>query len=265
MIEFDVLPDAATARAAAARARLRGRPRRAARSTLDEGLDHFAGEAYADVELDVDLKLPGYERGWSRRCAEHGLADRTLVSTMYGDSLRAPAPRSRPGCDSAGRCRACGATTRSSLLAPCPPTRCSHGRAPAAAARGGPAACARALRRGDGALAARHAARSWTPCASAGGELYVWTVDDAAPDRAARGARRRRRHHERPAAVRPAAGLAGRATARAGPSPRGRWPPCSPRGRPRWSGAPPRSPRAAASPPPSGACRARAGARATRT
>ena len=30
--------------------------------TLDEGLDHFAGEAYNGVELDVDLKLPGYER-----------------------------------------------------------------------------------------------------------------------------------------------------------------------------------------------------------
>ena len=29
---------------------------------LDEGLDLFAGEAYAGVELDVDLKLPGYER-----------------------------------------------------------------------------------------------------------------------------------------------------------------------------------------------------------
>ena len=29
--------------------------------TLDQGLDHFAGEAYG-VELDVDLKAPGYER-----------------------------------------------------------------------------------------------------------------------------------------------------------------------------------------------------------
>src|SRR5437764_184822 len=29
---------------------------------LEEGLDHFAGEAYAGVELDVELKLPGYER-----------------------------------------------------------------------------------------------------------------------------------------------------------------------------------------------------------
>ena len=30
--------------------------------TLDEGLDHFAGAAYSGVELDVDMKLPGYER-----------------------------------------------------------------------------------------------------------------------------------------------------------------------------------------------------------
>ena len=30
--------------------------------SLEQGLDHFAGEAYAGVELDVDLKLPGYER-----------------------------------------------------------------------------------------------------------------------------------------------------------------------------------------------------------
>ncbi len=30
--------------------------------TLEEGLAHFAGEAYAGVELNVDLKVPGYER-----------------------------------------------------------------------------------------------------------------------------------------------------------------------------------------------------------
>ena len=29
---------------------------------MEEGLDHFAGEAYAGVTLDVDLKLPGYEQ-----------------------------------------------------------------------------------------------------------------------------------------------------------------------------------------------------------
>ena len=31
------------------------------RLTLAEGLALFAGEAYAGIELDVDLKLPGYE------------------------------------------------------------------------------------------------------------------------------------------------------------------------------------------------------------
>src|ERR1700716_3952759 len=30
--------------------------------TLDEGLDHLVTDAYAGVELDVDLKRPGYER-----------------------------------------------------------------------------------------------------------------------------------------------------------------------------------------------------------
>jgi len=55
--------------------------------TLDEGLDHFAGEAYADVELDVDLKLPGYEREVVEGLLERGLADRALISSHYLDSL----------------------------------------------------------------------------------------------------------------------------------------------------------------------------------
>jgi glycerophosphoryl diester phosphodiesterase len=55
--------------------------------TLDEGLDHFAGEAYADVELDVDMKLPGYEREVVEGLAARGLSDRVLISTMYPDSL----------------------------------------------------------------------------------------------------------------------------------------------------------------------------------
>src|SRR5439155_23546917 len=55
--------------------------------TLEEGLDHFAGEAYADVELDVDLKLPGYEREVVEGLAERGLLDRSIVSTTYRESL----------------------------------------------------------------------------------------------------------------------------------------------------------------------------------
>src|SRR3954470_14654543 len=55
--------------------------------TLDEGLDHFAGEAYSNVELDVDLKLPGYEREVVEGLAARGLVERSLISTMYPESL----------------------------------------------------------------------------------------------------------------------------------------------------------------------------------
>ncbi len=55
--------------------------------TLEEGLEHFAGEAYAGVELDVDLKLTGYEREVVDGLARHGLTERSLVSTMYPQSL----------------------------------------------------------------------------------------------------------------------------------------------------------------------------------
>jgi glycerophosphoryl diester phosphodiesterase len=55
--------------------------------TLNEGLDHFAGEAYADVELDVDLKLPGYEREVVEGLLERRLAERALISSHYLESL----------------------------------------------------------------------------------------------------------------------------------------------------------------------------------
>ncbi len=55
--------------------------------TLDEGLDIFAGEAYAGVELDVDMKIPGYEREVVEGLRSRGLTDRSLISTMYRDSL----------------------------------------------------------------------------------------------------------------------------------------------------------------------------------
>jgi glycerophosphoryl diester phosphodiesterase len=55
--------------------------------TLEEGLEHFAGEAYAGIQLDVDLKLPGYEGEVVDGLARHGLTERSLVSTMYPESL----------------------------------------------------------------------------------------------------------------------------------------------------------------------------------
>ena len=55
--------------------------------TLEEGLDRFAGEAYDGVRLDVDMKLPGYEREVVEGLSARGLAERALVSSMYTESL----------------------------------------------------------------------------------------------------------------------------------------------------------------------------------
>jgi glycerophosphoryl diester phosphodiesterase len=84
MIEFDVMP------MSDGRLVLAHDPVDAASReplTLEEGLDHFAGEAYADVELDVDLKAPGYEREVAEALAERGLLERSLVSSTYMQSM----------------------------------------------------------------------------------------------------------------------------------------------------------------------------------
>jgi len=54
---------------------------------LDEGLAHLASTPFADVRLDVDLKLPGYEERVVDALRAHGLIERTLVSTMFMRSL----------------------------------------------------------------------------------------------------------------------------------------------------------------------------------
>src|SRR2546423_1629448 len=68
--------------------------------SLDEGLDHFAGQAYAGVELDVDMKLPGYEREVAEGLERRGLRDRAIVSSAYlesADRLRAISDRIKRG------------------------------------------------------------------------------------------------------------------------------------------------------------------------
>jgi glycerophosphoryl diester phosphodiesterase len=55
--------------------------------TLDEGFDHLAGADYAAVELDIDMKLPGFEREVVEAIERRGLADRTLISSHYIESL----------------------------------------------------------------------------------------------------------------------------------------------------------------------------------
>ena len=87
MVEFDVLPEnpdrsgrlvLAHDFAAAAR----GEP-----ITLEEGLAHFAQDAWEGIELDVDLKTTGYERRVIDALREYGLAERALISTMEAVSL----------------------------------------------------------------------------------------------------------------------------------------------------------------------------------
>ena len=73
--------------------------------TLDEGLDHFAGEAYGDVELDVDLKLPGYEAEVVEGLRSRGLDERALISSHYLESLGEGGRAGARASGAAGRCR----------------------------------------------------------------------------------------------------------------------------------------------------------------
>ena len=84
MIEFDVFP---LGDGRLVLAHNRADAERRAPLTLDEGLDLFASEAYAGVELNVDLKWTGYEPQVVEGLRERGLADRALVSTMFEQSL----------------------------------------------------------------------------------------------------------------------------------------------------------------------------------
>jgi glycerophosphoryl diester phosphodiesterase len=68
--------------------------------TLDEALAYLASEPFAGIDLDLDLKLPGYELRVLEALREHGLLDRALISTQYEESLvllRAAEPEVRLG------------------------------------------------------------------------------------------------------------------------------------------------------------------------
>jgi len=144
--------------------------------TLEQGLDHFAGEAYSAVELDVDLKLPGYERQVVDGLSQRGLIERSIVSTQYEESLAALgelAPGMRRGW-SVPRVRR--DYTKTALALPAyAVARWWRARLPGRAA---------ALLRSGGCEAIMShrllvSARLVRAVHAAGGELYVWTVDDA--------------------------------------------------------------------------------------
>jgi glycerophosphoryl diester phosphodiesterase len=144
--------------------------------TLEEGLVHLASPRFAGVQLDVDLKLPGYELEVVHALRSHGVLDRSLISSQYRSSLRAiraADPDIRLGWSvpklsrDPFRSRATRAPALVGLMAfrQALPTR---------------AAAAIASRLCDAVMAHW---RLVTPrlvrtIHKAGGELYVWTVDD---------------------------------------------------------------------------------------
>lgn len=145
--------------------------------SLEAGLAHLRAEAYTAVELDVDLKAPGYEREVLEALRAAGVVERALVSSQHAQSLR--------------RLRALEPSLRLGLSVPKlsrDPFRNPLLGLPALAALAAyrvtlPRRAASMLRGGlCDALMAHW--RLVTPrllraVHGAGGELYVWTVDDA--------------------------------------------------------------------------------------
>jgi glycerophosphoryl diester phosphodiesterase len=176
MVEFDVLPEHPDGTGRLVLAHDWTAAARRTPLTLEEGLAHFTQDAWLDVELDVDLKTVGYERRVVEALRSFGLADRALISTMEEESLtavRAAAPEIRLGWSvpKVRRNYLGNALTRVPALA-----AAQWGR------RVLPGRAARAIRAGridaimsHWALVTPRLARA---IRGAGGELYVWTVDD---------------------------------------------------------------------------------------
>ena len=144
--------------------------------TLDEGLDLFAGETYTQVELDVDLKLPGYEREVVDGLRARGLSERSLISSQYLESLdrlRELEPDIPRGWSVP---RARRDYTRSMWAVP------AYGLLQVIK-RQLPSRAAGFIRTGRIQAVMAHyyvvTRRLAEEVRAAGGELYVWTVDDA--------------------------------------------------------------------------------------
>jgi glycerophosphoryl diester phosphodiesterase len=146
--------------------------------TLEQGLAHLAGEEFAGVELDVDVKIPGYGERVVRALREAGLIERSLVSGMFVeelDAMRALEPTLRVGW-SVPRVRRDYTTD---LLTAIPALAILTGYRALLPRR---VRAALSAGRFDAIMAHW---RLVTPAlvaavADGGGELYVWTVDDAA-------------------------------------------------------------------------------------
>ena len=174
MIEFDVLPEPGGERLVLAHDYTDAGARKPL--TLEEGLGHLASDAFAGIELDVDLKLPGYELRVVDELRRRELVERSLVSSFFRESLRllrAIEPSLRLGWSVPGVRRD---PFRSPLSAPFGMLAARYGQAVL------PGRAARAIREGTCDALMSHW-RLVTPALvravhDAGGELYVWTVDE---------------------------------------------------------------------------------------
>jgi glycerophosphoryl diester phosphodiesterase len=144
--------------------------------TLDEGLAHFAEAAYERVDLIVDLKFCGYEERVADAIARHGLTARSLVSTMEERSLRLlreTRPQVRLGWSVPRLQRD---PIRNPAVALPALVLLQYMRAAL------PSVAANRIRRGEIDALMAHwrlaTPRLASSIRSAGGELYVWTVDD---------------------------------------------------------------------------------------
>ena len=178
MVEFDVLPEHPDGSGRLVLAHDWGAAARGTPLTLEEGLAHFAQDAWTGIELDVDLKTTGYERRVVEALRSFGLAERALISTMEERSLpvvRAEAPDVRLGW-SVPKLR------RNPLGHPL--TKVPALAFAQYARRVLPGRAARAIRDGRIDAVMSHWAlvtpRLARAIEAAGGELYVWTVDDPA-------------------------------------------------------------------------------------
>src|SRR5271167_1986161 len=145
--------------------------------SCEQALEHLSGPRFAGLELDVDVKLPGYELRVLEALREHELVERTLVSGMFPSGLaqiRAAEPSLRLGW-SVPRVRRDYTTdllTAIPALAMLTGYRATLPRRARAALKDGRFDAVMAhWRVVSGALV--------RAVAEGGGELYVWTVDDA--------------------------------------------------------------------------------------
>jgi glycerophosphoryl diester phosphodiesterase len=176
MIEFDVLSEHADGSGLLWLAHDYRALRASQPYALEDALAHLAGDAFSDLELDVDLKLPGYELRVVEALRRSGLLERSMLSSMYWESLRrlrAAEPNLKLGW-SVPRVRRDYTTDALTKI-------------PAVAAITGfrlllPRRARQALRAGRCDAIMAHW-RLVTPAlvravTGVGGELYVWTVDD---------------------------------------------------------------------------------------